>query len=258
MKQRKTLIVDDEPMIRWVMAQALTDWGFDSIEAENASSAISQFEKTEPDIVLLDINLPDASGLELLRRFKGVRPEVPVIIVSGDVVVENTIQALRGGADNFITKPIDLKEMRLALEGAGAPARPAPSRAGIGKEKVLVVTDSDEQLRSIHSMLSASEFEIECARTQEEFDAVCGKPHDLAIVDLNSAQLIVTLPKLRRSSTHDRIPVLVSSMRIEDDPTLAGLLPKYRAMACSPNELQLLMQRRGRALHELQAARHLL
>ncbi|MDX2029033.1 MAG: response regulator [Blastocatellia bacterium] len=258
MKQRRVLIVDDEPMIRWVMTQALKDWGFESIEAETASSARARFEEGAPDIVMLDINLPDASGLELLRRFKRERPEVPVIIVSGDVVVENTLQALRGGADNFITKPIDLKEMRLALEGAGAKAPVASAGDGAGREKVLVVTDSEEQLRSIHSLLNADEFEIECVRTQEEFDAVCVKPHDLAIVDLNSAQLLVTLPKLRRSSAHDRIPVLVSSTRIEDDPNLAGLLPQYRAMACSPTELQILMRRRSRALHELQAARRLL
>ncbi|MFN0084039.1 MAG: response regulator [Blastocatellia bacterium] len=255
MKQRNVLVIDDEPMIRWAMTQALKSWGYDCMEAENASVAISRFEEAAPHIVLLDINLPDASGLELLRRFKRMRPEVPVIIVSGDVIVENTIQALRGGADNFITKPIDLREMRLALEEAGARASHEARQADTGKLKILVVTDSEEPLKSLYSMMSAPEFEIECVRTQEEFDDVCGKPHDLAIVDLASAQLRVTLPKLRHTSTHDRIPVLVSSTRIDGDPDLAGLLPQYRAMACSPTELQLLMRRRGQTLREMQAAR---
>ncbi len=254
MKEQTVLIVDDEPMIRWVMVQALSDWGYQSIEAENAATAEARFEEAAPEIVLLDINLPDGSGLDLLRRFKRRRPEAHIIIVSGDVAVENTIQALRGGADNFITKPIDLKEMRLALEDTDARER---SEAA-DRMKVLVVTDSEDRMRVLRSLLNMSEFDLEYARTQDEVDAACGKPHDMAIVDLASAQLRVTLPKLRHSSTHDRIPVLVSSTRLEDDPNLAGLLPKYRAMPCSPIELQLLMQRRSRAIQEMQAARRLL
>src|SRR2546421_563661 len=64
----KILVVDDEKMIRWSLGEALRGWGFEPIEAEPGSGALAGFEAESPAAILLDINLPDASGLEVLRK----------------------------------------------------------------------------------------------------------------------------------------------------------------------------------------------
>jgi DNA-binding response OmpR family regulator len=256
MAREKVLIVDDEPAIRWAMRQALTTWGFNPVEAPDAAAAKDAFETQTPDVVLLDINLPDGSGLELLRRFKGLRPKTAVIIVSGEVFVENTIEALRGGADDFITKPIDLNELRIAMQNGLRTQREPPRPAG--KQKVLIVADSAEGANRLRAMIGSYEIEIESAKTQEEIERACGGAHDLTIVDLSPAQLRAALPKLRASAGHAQVPVLVSVNQIAGDPNVVGLLPQYRAMPCSLTEMELLLQRRMKSMSEIRSAKALL
>jgi DNA-binding response OmpR family regulator len=258
MKTQKVLIIDDEPMIRWVMTEAVKSWGFVPVSAENTMAARELFEQGFPDAVLLDINLPDGSGLDLLRQFKKMRPQTPVVIISGEVIVENTIEALRGGADDFIAKPIDMNEVRMVLENKLSAIRHPRQEGPAKRPKVLIVTDSSERSKTLRSMINSTTFEIETASSQEEFDAVCGHAHDLAIVDLSAAQLRIALPKLRGDVDHTDIPVLVSLNRIAGDPNITGLLPQYRAMPCSPSELAVLMQRRSHSVDEIRAARRIL
>lgn len=85
------------------------------IEAGTVAEAIKQFEAELPAAVLLDIDLPDGSGLDVLRQIKQERPEAIVIMITGNVHVESTISALRGGAYDFIGKPISLEELRITI-----------------------------------------------------------------------------------------------------------------------------------------------
>ena len=113
--REKILVVDDEQMIRWSLTEALRTWGYAPLEAGTVADAITIFDVEHPAAVLLDIDLPDGSGLGVLREIKSRRPEAIVIMVTGNVLVENTIQALRGGAYDFIGKPINLEELRVTL-----------------------------------------------------------------------------------------------------------------------------------------------
>jgi DNA-binding response OmpR family regulator len=70
----KVLIVDDEPTIRWVLAEALRDWDYETVEAETGAAALAALVTEQPAAVLLDINLPDSSGLDLLREIKRRSP----------------------------------------------------------------------------------------------------------------------------------------------------------------------------------------
>ena len=90
-------------------------WSFIPVETATASDALKQFEAEQPSAVLLDIDLPDASGLDVLRQIKTKDPEAVVIMITGNVHVENTISALRGGAYDFIGKPINLEELRITI-----------------------------------------------------------------------------------------------------------------------------------------------
>src|SRR5689334_11383200 len=93
MPREKILIVDDEEMIRAMLTQAFNEWGYDSFSVDNVSSAAAAYESFQPSIVLMDINLPDGSGLDALREIKGRHEDAVVIMFTSDVVIENTISA---------------------------------------------------------------------------------------------------------------------------------------------------------------------
>jgi two-component system, NtrC family, response regulator AtoC len=115
MAKEKILVVDDEPLIRWTLNEALRSWGYEVIEAGTVAGALSSFEADRPAAVLLDINLPDGSGLEVLRELKARQPQSVVIMITANVLVEDTIAALRGGAYDFIGKPINLNELQVTI-----------------------------------------------------------------------------------------------------------------------------------------------
>jgi DNA-binding NtrC family response regulator len=113
--KEKILIVDDDRAIRWTLSEALKSWGFSPIEAGSVAEAIPQFTGESPAAVLLDIDLPDGSGLDVLKQIKEERPDVVVVMITGNVHIDNTIAALRGGAYDFIAKPISLEELRVTI-----------------------------------------------------------------------------------------------------------------------------------------------
>jgi DNA-binding NtrC family response regulator len=112
------LVVDDDQVIRWTLREALQSWGFATVEASSAAEAVRQFQAELPAAVLLDIDLPDGSGLDVLREIKREHSEAIVIMITGNVQIDNTISALRGGAYDFIAKPINLEELRVTLRNA--------------------------------------------------------------------------------------------------------------------------------------------
>ena len=102
-------------MIRWSLGEALRGWGFEPIEAETVSAALTAFEAEPPSAVLLDINLPDGSGLDVLRKIRHRQQDAVVIMITANVLVDETIAALRGGAYDFIGKPINFEELHVAI-----------------------------------------------------------------------------------------------------------------------------------------------
>jgi two-component system response regulator AtoC len=115
MTKDKILVVDDEQLIRWTLSEALRGWGYTPVEAETVEGALSSFEAEQPSAVLLDINLPDGSGLDVLREVKRRRPDAVVIMITANVLVDDTLAALRGGAYDFIGKPINLEELQVTI-----------------------------------------------------------------------------------------------------------------------------------------------
>jgi DNA-binding NtrC family response regulator len=115
---QQILVVDDDEAIRWTLKEALQSWGSASIEAASVAEAVKQFKADLPAAVLLDIDLPDGSGLDVLREIKREHPDAIVIMITGNVQIDNTISALRGGAYDFIGKPINLEELRVTIRNA--------------------------------------------------------------------------------------------------------------------------------------------
>jgi len=113
--KQKILVVDDEKMIRWSLGEALRGWGYEPILAETAAAALAAFDAGQLAAILLDINLPDGSGLDVLRQVRHRQPDAVVIMITANVLVDETIAALRGGAYDFIGKPINLEELQVAI-----------------------------------------------------------------------------------------------------------------------------------------------
>src|SRR5256885_15965391 len=87
----KILVVDDEKMIRWSLGEALRGWGFMPAEAATAAEAVAAFEAESPAAVLLDINLPDGSGLDVLRKLRQREPDAVIIMITANVLIDETI-----------------------------------------------------------------------------------------------------------------------------------------------------------------------
>ncbi|HEX5885095.1 MAG TPA: sigma-54 dependent transcriptional regulator [Pyrinomonadaceae bacterium] len=115
---QEILVVDDDQAIRWTLKEALQSWNFTPIEAATVAEATKVFNAHLPAVVLLDIDLPDGSGLDVLRDIKSEHHDAIVIMITGNVHVDNTISALRGGAYDFIGKPINLEELRVTIRNA--------------------------------------------------------------------------------------------------------------------------------------------
>jgi DNA-binding response OmpR family regulator len=238
----KILVVDDDAMQRWTLTQALQEWGYDTLEAETTNAGLVQFEQVHPAVVLLDIGLPDGSGLDLLHQIKRRRPNTAVIMMTGEVVVENTIAALRGGADDFVAKPIHLDELQFALKRALKTQR----RTGtvFVLPRLLIVTDSRMRANHLLTALRTTDIEVTVASTPAELARATEDEHDLVAVDVGATELRGVLAALRASPAHAEVPILVEISRVAHAHDISGVMPQYRAMPCSPTELVTLARRR--------------
>lgn len=108
------LVVDDEGAIRKLLRVILEDQNYHVIEAESAKSGLSAIATRRPDVVLLDLGLPDMSGMDVLRRLREWS-RVPVLILSVRESAEQKTVALDAGADDYVTKPFDAKELLARL-----------------------------------------------------------------------------------------------------------------------------------------------
>lgn len=107
----RILIVDDEPPIRKLLRVGLTTQGYTAIEATNGKTALERMADSAPDLVILDLGLPDIQGHELLRRWRDENNLVPVIILSSRTDEAGIVDALELGADDYVTKPFGVNEL---------------------------------------------------------------------------------------------------------------------------------------------------
>src|SRR3990172_9259991 len=84
MPSEKVLVVDDEKLIRWSVRRQLEEWGYLALEAESGTGGLGQIRGEAPDLILLDVRLPDLSGIEVLREIKQNNLSIPVIMITGD------------------------------------------------------------------------------------------------------------------------------------------------------------------------------
>ena len=115
---RDILIADDDDAHRIMLTTLLTGWGYRTFEADDGSTAIEMVKKRPFDLILMDIRMVKVSGLEALEAIKGINPSIPVIVVTAYSSVETAIDAMKKGAYEYLTKPLDFEEMRMKMEQA--------------------------------------------------------------------------------------------------------------------------------------------
>src|SRR5215813_5176486 len=214
----KVLIVDDEPTIRWALNEALRGWGYETAEAGTGAATQAAVVTERPDAVLLDINLPDSSGLDLVREIKRRNSQAAVIMITAETLFENAVAAMRGGADDFIGKPVNLGELSFALDRALELKRQGLAPVAVSRPRILIISDSTERIPQLQAAFDSKEVDIPSAVFPEEWGYVSGYRHDLAVVDVAPALLEALLGNLRASKKHAEIPVLVEQSRIADVP----------------------------------------
>ncbi|MDT9593943.1 response regulator transcription factor [Nocardioides zeae] len=159
----RVLVVDDEVNLAELIAMALRYEGFETAMAHTGRRAVDTARDFGPDVVVLDMMLPDFDGLEVLRRVRAYDPGVPVLFLTARDAVEDRVAGLTAGGDDYVTKPFSLEEvvarLRALLRRAGA--RDAE------RQNVLVVGDLvlDEDSREVRRgdvevALTATEFEL--------------------------------------------------------------------------------------------------
>src|SRR5437868_9498395 len=114
----KILIVDDERLVRWSLRQKCEEWGFHVVEAESGLPALTVAQHESPDLVLLDVRLPDIGGLEVLERLKKNGDARAVIMITADPQLDDVKMALKLGAYDFVGKPLDFDELNVTIKNA--------------------------------------------------------------------------------------------------------------------------------------------
>ena len=125
----RILVVEDDRSLRDVLRLALADNGWEVALAENGQHGLTQLATTDPDAVVLDVGLPDIDGLALCRRLRRAGNHVPVLMVSARAGIDQRIDGLDAGADDYLPKPFDLGELRARLRALLRRTDPAAGSA---------------------------------------------------------------------------------------------------------------------------------
>ena len=111
----RILIVDDDRPLRDALRRALVLGGYDTVSAGDGSNALIQVSESSPDAVVLDVGLPDIDGLEVSRRLRAAGNRIPILMLTARDAIEDRIDGLDAGADDYLVKPFDVGELKARL-----------------------------------------------------------------------------------------------------------------------------------------------
>ena len=162
-KPINVLVVDDEPVLAELVSMALRYEGWDIETAGDGASAIELAKENPPDVVVLDVMLPDMSGLDVLRKLRDQQPGLPLLLLTAKDSVEDRIAGLTAGGDDYVTKPFSLEEvvlrLRALLRRTGVAYEAGGAQIVVGD--LVLDEDSHEVTRGGDPIsLTATEFEL--------------------------------------------------------------------------------------------------
>lgn len=157
------LVVDDETVLAEMVSMALRYEGWNITTAADGAAAVSAARANRPDVVVLDVMLPDMSGLEVLRRLREQNPQLPVLLLTAKDALEDRIAGLTAGGDDYVTKPFSIEEvvlrLRALLRRTGVTTEDSGAQLVVGD--LVLDEDSHEVTRAGELItLTSTEFEL--------------------------------------------------------------------------------------------------
>jgi two-component system response regulator HydG len=154
-KKPKILIVDDEQVHRYMLTTLFSEWGWDSTEADDGRTAVAAVEEGPFDAVLMDVRMTTMDGMEALREIHAINPAIPVVIMTAYSSVDSAVAAIKQGAHDYLTKPLDFDRLRETLEVAMGHRRQseAPSVSGepFGEDDRII--GASESMQNLWDMI---------------------------------------------------------------------------------------------------------
>ena len=117
------LVIDDDRQVCAVVARFATNAGFEVITCEGGVSGLEELQRRAPDVAIVDLSMPDVGGLEVLRRIRGTAPACEVVLMTGYATVDTAIEAIKLGALDYLTKPVDFNRLAAVLKEVRADAK---------------------------------------------------------------------------------------------------------------------------------------
>jgi len=118
MPKETILVVDDERLVRWSLQQKLEQWGYHVSLAEDGATALARIQLDNPDLITLDVKLPDMTGIAVLSELRNRNVHVPVVVITAFGVVDDAVRSLKLGAYDFIEKPINFEKLENSIRNA--------------------------------------------------------------------------------------------------------------------------------------------
>jgi two-component system, OmpR family, response regulator len=157
----RVLVVEDEENIRFLLQTALTHAGFEVATAETGRGAVDQYANTSPDVVLLDVMLPDFDGFEVLRRLRANGPTCPVIFLTAKDTTADQVRGLTLGGDDYVAKPFSLEALLARIQVQLRRSGKTTDDGTLRYDDLTMSVDAHRVERSGESItLSATEFKV--------------------------------------------------------------------------------------------------
>nr|WP_182354327.1 response regulator transcription factor [Flaviflexus huanghaiensis] len=159
--EAKILVVDDEPSIRELLSASLSFAGFEVRMAADGHEAISQVSFVHPDLVVLDIMLPDMDGFEVLKKLREHEPGLPVLFLTAKDDIQDKVRGLSVGGDDYVTKPFSLEEVVARIRAILRRTTDDREEGNIVYSDLVLNEDSYEVYRAgVNVELSPTEFKL--------------------------------------------------------------------------------------------------
>lgn len=174
MSQNRVLVVDDEKLIAWSLATMLKKEGYLVEAAGTGNEALLKFESFKPELVMLDICLPDTNGLELLKRFKAANEEIYIVMMTAYANADSAVQALQDGAEDFFGKPFNLDAIKHVVNRAFEKRR-LRKEVDFFRRELRKKSDQDKLIGNSQKMIEVFKIIKVCADTDAKTVLITGE-----------------------------------------------------------------------------------